>query len=495
MRTGRSTLLLRLFSLAFIILAAILLVYQLIQYSVSRANYPLDMTIGNVPVGGLDPNAASQRLLEVFAVPVEIHYGDSIIDLDPSIVGFQLNIDSMLAAADLQRTGLSFWGGFWDYLWGRTSPTTQIPLVASYSEERLRIYLTDDISARYDQQPVPAQPIPGTFNFSPGIPGQTLDVNRAVALIDGALTSSTQRVVTLSSQATAAGRPSLETLKILLKQLIDQNGFQGLTDINLVDLQTSEELHFGYQQGTEVSVTPTDVAFTASSTIKIPIMITIFYKFNGQIDEQLNENLIDMISLSNNIASDSLMKKLDEIRGPLVVTETIKQLGLQNTFLAGFFCTPENPCPMLQRFDTPANQRVDVNTDPDTYSQTTPVDMGLLLTDIYNCAQTGGGTLLAVFPGQFSQSACQQMIQYLQEDKLGSLIQAGVPEGTIVAHKHGWDENLTQYSDAGIVYTPGGNYVLTIYVFNPGGGNWAVVSPMYAELSRAIYNFFNLPTQ
>jgi beta-lactamase class A len=186
---------------------------------------------------------------------------------------------------------------------------------------------------------------------------------------------------------------------------------------------------------------------------------------------------------------------LDEIRGPLVVTDTIKQLGLQNTFLAGFFCTPENPCQRLQEFLTPANQRVDVNTDPDIYSQTTPLDMGMLLTDIYNCAQTGGGTLVAVFPGQINQSGCQQMIQYLQEDKLGSLIQGGVPEGTIVAHKHGWDENLTQYSDAGIVYTPGGNYVLTIYVYNPGGGNWAVVSPMYAELSRAVYNFFNLPTQ
>lgn len=121
--------------------------------------------------------------------------------------------------------------------------------------------------------------------------------------------------------------------------------------------------------------------------------------------------------------------------------------------------------------------------------------MGLLLNDIYQCAQNGGGSLVAVFPGQIDQADCQKMILYLQEDKLGSLIQGGVPEGTIVAHKHGWDNDLTQYSDAGIVYTPGGDYVLTIYVYNPGGGNWDIVSPMYAQLSRAVYNYFNLPSE
>ena len=179
-------------------------------------------------------------------------------------------------------------------------------------------------------------------------------------------------------------------------------------------------------------------------------------------------------------------------RGPLVVTETMQALGLENTFINGFFYPGAG---VLKFFNTPANKRTDINTDPDIYSQTTPADMGMLLEDIYLCAQTGGSSLVAVFPGQIDQAACQQMIQYLQEDKLGALIQAGVPEGTIVAHKHGWDINLTQYSDAGIVYTPGGNYILTIYVYNPGGGNWSTVSPMYAELSRAIYNYFNLPSQ
>jgi len=490
-RLRGSSLYLRGVSLVFIFLTAVVTVIQVVQYSISRANYPPDMTIGNVPVGGLDPQSAAQRLLQVYALPVEIHYGDAIIDLDPSLIGFQLDTESMLAAADLQRTGASFWGGFWDYLWNRRSPARQIPLVSSYSEARLRAYLRDEISARYDQPPTPAQPIPGTANFTPGTPGQTMDIDRAAALIESALQSPDQRTVILASQSTAAGRPSLETLQILLKQLIDQSGFDGLVDLYFLNLQTQENIHFAYQAGQEILVNP-DIAFTAASTIKIPIMVSVIRHFNSQISTDIDTQLKDMIARSDNIASDSLMAAIDVGRGPLVVTETMQQLGLDNTFIAMYFAPGSIP---LQHYNTPANSRLDLNTNPDTFSQTTPSEMGVLLEDIYLCAQTGGGSLVAAFPGQIDQAACEQMIQYLQEDKLGALIQGGVPEGTIVAHKHGWDINMNQFSDAGIVYTPGGNFILTIYVYHPVQALWDIVSPLYAELSRAVYNYFNLPSQ
>ncbi len=488
---GPSFLILRGISLVFLLLASLLVVFQMIQYSLSRSNYPPDMTIGGVPVGGLNPQAAAQRLFQVYATPVEIHYGDAVIDLEPSLVGFQLNTDSMLAAADLQRTGASFWGGYWDYLWNRRSPASQIPLVASFSEERLKIYLQNEISTRYDQSAAPAEPVPGTVNFTAGTPGQSLDVASAVVLIENALKSPEHRVVNLSSEKIAAGRPSLATLQILLKQIIDQSKFDGIVDFYFSDLQTYQQMHFAYQTGNDLTVSP-DIAFTASSTIKIPILVSVFSHTKSHLDEDLDGLLKDMISQSNNNAADSLMMFLDQNRGPLVVTDTMTKLGLENTFINGYFYPG---AVILQFFKTPANQRTDVNTDPDPYSQTTPADMGMLLEDIYMCAQTGGGSLVAAFPGQIDQAACQQMITYLQEDKLGALIQGGVPEGTIVAHKHGWDIDLTQYSDAGIVYTPGGNYILTIYVYNPGGGNWTTIAPLYAQLSRATYNYFNLPSQ
>jgi len=178
----------------------------------------------------------------------------------------------------------------------------------------------------------------------------------------------------------------------------------------------------------------------------------------------------------------------------------MEKIGLNNTFIAGFFCSPEFPCPLLRKIDTPANQRGDVFTDPDLYNQTTPSDIGMLLADIYQCATSGGGALVAAFPEKINQQVCQQMINFLASDKIGVLIEAGVPEGTQVAHKHGWISDpatgvIKNISDAAIVYTPGGNYVLAIYAYHPVQAVWEPVSALFAQMSQAVYNFYNLPTQ
>ena len=492
MRLRGSSLLLRGVSLIFILLAVVTTVIELIQYSISRANYPSDMTIGNVAVGGLTPQSAAQRLLQVYSLPVQLHYGDALINLDPGLIGFQLNTESMLAAADLQRTGAPFWPGFWDYLWNRHSPSRQIPLVSSYSEARLREYLNNEISIRYDQLPTAAQPVPGTANFNPGTPGQTLDIDQAVALIESAMQSPDQRAVILSSKRTLAGRPSLDTLQTLLKQLINQNNFPGLLDLYFLNLQTQENIHFAYQAGQDISVNTDDIAFSANSSMKVPIMASVYKYFNSQIDNNTDTLITNMISLSDKVSSDSLMSSIDPGRGPLVVTETMQKLGLENTFIAMYYAEGSIP---LQHYSTPANSRLDISTDPDTFNQTTPSDMANLLEDIYQCAQMGGGSLVAAFPGQITQTACQQMIQYLEEDKLGSLIQGSLPEGTIVAHKHGWDNNENNFSDVAIIYTPGGNYILTIYSYNPEQFMWDVTNRTFGALSRAIYNYINLPSQ
>ena len=178
----------------------------------------------------------------------------------------------------------------------------------------------------------------------------------------------------------------------------------------------------------------------------------------------------------------------------------MRRIGLQNTFLAGFFCSPESPCPLLERITTPANQRTDVFTDPDAFNQTTPSDIGMLLSDIYQCAETGGGALIAAFPERINSEICQQMITFLAADKIGVLIEAGVPEGTQVAHKHGWISDaaslvIQNISDAAIVYTPGGNYVLVIYAYHPEQTVWEPVSALFAQMSQAVYNYYNIPVQ
>jgi beta-lactamase class A len=469
---------------------------QLVSYSRLRGFYPEGMTIAGVSVSGLDPQQASQRLLQVYGLPVEIRYGDEAIHLEPNAAGFELDMESMLAAADYERTGGSFWPGFWDYLWNRQRPPVDIPLISSFSEERLRAYLQEEIAARYDLPAIPAQPIPGTPNFTPGTAGRAMDIDRAILLVEDALRSPSSRAVSVTFERTVAGRPTLQSLQTQILQVVDASGFDGIIGIYLRDLQNNDNIHLLYSNGQRYPVDP-DLAFTASSTIKIPILVTTYARLGPVMSPTEAEAILNMITKSQNPPSDDLMRELDQVRGPLIVTETMQTLGLENTFLAGYFYIGAD---LLQVFRTPANQRADYSTDPDFYNQTTPSDMGLLLEDVYECSETGGGALVAAFGGKIDQQACKEMIDYLKADRIGVLIEAGVPDGTQVAHKHGWVSDAVfgttqNLSDAAIVYTPGGNYVLTIYMYHPVNVIWETASRLVAQLSQASYSYFNPPTQ
>jgi len=486
---------LRWLSAFFLLAALILTILQLVSYSRVRANLPAGQTIAGVQVGGLDRQRAAERLLEAYSVPIEILYNQAVVHLNPAVIDFQLDLDGMLAAADIQRRLQPFWEGFWEDVWGLSSTPADIPLRSSFSEQRLRAYLEDEIALRYDQPPVPASPVVGTVNFQPGKQGTVLDIDGSVLLIENAMQSLNRRQVVLPLQRTNPPRPAFQNLDVLLSQTIELADFDGLADVYLLDLQNAQELHFALRQGEKLPVQP-DVAYTASSIIKVPIMVSAFRRTNGNGDEETQRLMNEMITKSGNETADWLMDRvIDPNRAPLNVTEDMNALGLENTFLAGYFSLGS---PLLASIETPANQRSDINTDPDLYSQTTASDIGMLLEDIYHCAQNGGGALSAVFPGEISQEECQTMISLLINNKLPSLLTAGIPEGTQIAHKHGWVSTngiINTIGDAGIIYTPGGNFVLVVFLHHPNQLIWEPASKLIADLSRAVYNYYNIPQQ
>jgi beta-lactamase class A len=486
---------LRIISLLLLLSSVILLTLQLVRFSRLRATFPAGMQIGGIPVSGLDRQAAAQRLLEVYtAVPIELHYGESVIQIDPAVAEYKLDLESMLAAAELNRSQQSFWVDFWNYLWGRSAPPAEVPLRATYSEARLRTYLANEIAARYDQPPSPSIPAVGTVNFQPGRQGTVLDVDQSLPLIENAFQSISNRVVDLPLGRSQPPRPSFQNLEILLKQTIDLSNFDGLVGLYVLDLNTADEIHFAYEQGKDYPTNP-DIAFTAASIIKIPIMVSIFRRLGEDPDQETFKLLEEMIEKSGNDPADWLMEQvIDPNNAPIAVTDDMQALGLESTFLAGEFYPG---APLLQSYQTPANSRTDINTDPDIYNQTTPSEIGMLLEDIYLCNQSGGGALMAVFPGDFTQRECQTMLTFLTRNNLGLLIEAGVPDGTEVAHKHGWVTYfgvMNTLGDAGIVYTPGGNYVLVIFLYRSGELIWDPASELVASLSQAVYNYFNYPS-
>ena len=277
----------------------------------------------------------------------------------------------------------------------------------------------------------------------------------------------------------------------MLQQVLQARKFDGVSELYLLDLQTGQEINFAFDGS---NIIAPGIAFTAASTMKIPIMVSIYTRVNDPTPANIADLISSMIELSENDPADRLMEEvIDNRLGPLEVSADIASLGLENTFLAGFFYPG---APLLRRYNTPANKRTDVSTDPDPYNQTSPADMGMLLSDIYYCANEGGGTLPVVFPEGITQSECRVMISYLSKNRIAVLFEAGLPEGVQLAHKHGWmtdavDGLIHTISDAGIIYTPGGAFVLVVYLYHPVQLLFDPASELMAAFSQSVYNYYN----
>jgi len=480
---------------------SILLAYrQLILYRSAMETLPPGSTIAGLPVGGLTPSQAGQRLVQAYTLtPVEIqinsndavHAEPSRIHIDPLSAGQRLDIQRMLEQVAKEQSKTSSLDGFWNYLWNHPPGPMDIPLSCSVDEETLAQYLEKELLIRYEQMPSRAQPVPGDVIYVPGKAGQVINIDQAISSIEQALCSLSPRTVEVFLQTTEALPPDPSLLQPVIDALIQGSGFDGVIELYFQDLQRGDQFTTAFNKG---QIIRPGIAFTAASTIKIPVMVSIYHRLDGIMPDGLRQQMEQMIDLSDNSSTDEVMQQvLDVNLGPLQVTEDMQALGLQNTFLAGYFY---QGAPLLQLFTTPANQRADISTDPDIYNQTSAADMGFLLADIQQCASDGSGPIITTFSSRVSQGECQEMIDLLSKNKKGVLLEAGLPEGVHIARKYGWvtdpaDGLMHSASDAALVFTPGGNFVLTAYLYHPDQLQWDPAQRLVARLATAVNNYFN----
>ena len=476
-------------SLGLIFLAVMLTGFQLIRYSQMRSNYPLDLTIGDIPVGGLNSTQAAERLIRAYGIPIELVYGDSLIQVSPISIGFSLNLETMLAAADIQRIRRGFWEDFWNYMWNSLPKPQPVPLSASISEERLRDYLINEIVPRYDQMAKAPIPIQGSVGFTQGESGRELDINRSITLIQQALRSSNERRVILPFTRTSPPQASSLSLEYMIRQILQQNEFDGVAEFYILDLEKRNEINIAFS---DLQTIPTGVSFTAASTIKVPIMIYTFANRDLPLPDSMQRSLELMIEISENSPADDLLQAINGNMAPNMFTQDLKALGYSNTFLGGLFYTG---APLLTRHVTAANSRTDVNTDPDSYNQTTAIDMGMILDDLYLCSVYNGGGLKAYYGDRLTQTECSTMLEEMSKNKTAVLLEAGIPETVRVAHKHGWilerDGLIHNISDAGIVYTPKATYAFVMFFYHPEQLVFDPTNLMASQISNAVYQYFN----
>ena len=457
--------------------SVIALVLQLVAYQEVRANLPTGMIIAGVPVGGLTLEQAASTLSQIYASPVELHFQEEVFFLEPAEISFRLSLEEMLALADTYRTDTSFWDGYWNYLWRRLGDPVIVPIVAEYSIAQLGAFI-DDVAARYDLPPDPLIVESDSLRMYAGGSGYSLDKESSLAVIDLALSVPTNRRVILTIRNTDRVNPTTDALGELVDQYVEHLDFEGIVSLAVVDLQTGEELNLN--EG---------VAYAGLSIMKIPIVLDMYRMLDHEPLPDIAKVIEGSIVQSSNLHANNLLAELgdgDRNRGASLLTGDLHRLGLMDSFMAGYFDQEERP-PLVR---TQANQRKDKHTEPDPFMQTTAADMAALLTMIYQCSQHGGGGLAVAFYGEVTRAECVLIVELLSRNKIATLIEAGVPEGTRVAHKHGFGSGDT-VGDAGIVFSPGGDYVLVVYIWHSEYLEWEQAAPMAANISRMVYNYFN----
>ncbi len=491
------------FSGGLLLAALVLAAIQLERFAATRDLLQTDVSVGGVPVGGLPLSEAVKRWETIYAQPVEIDYGDSQILLNPAQIGFVVSSDQLRSQVESRSAGTSnYWIDFWNYLWQRPSSPVDIALAADYQQAKLRDFL-NDVAARYEQHASGAHFDLATMTFGSGTNGAQIDIEAAIPLIDQALRRPTNRKVVLPVKTEGAHGATMDTLRSAIVTYLENVDYLGSKGLSFTGPDTvGGMVVIDLTSGQEISINP-DVAFSAESTIKIPVMLTKFKQLKTDPDTDTKWLMAASILCSSDDGTNGLIQlsgsgpdKNSQIKDGLQqIINTMQTIGATNTYLnAPIYVFDPTLVFSIPAPKTSPDKHYDGHADP--FSQTTANDMATILKELYDCAEYGSG-LRAIYPDDFTQKKCQQMIELLSGNVIGRLIELGVPVGTRVAHKNGWGgtpQAGANVSDAAIVFTPGGNYIVSVYIWekynNNGLGSidsWRAVE----GLSRLVYNYFN----
>ncbi|NDJ77100.1 MAG: SH3 domain-containing protein [Chloroflexi bacterium] len=307
-----------------------------------------------------------------------------------------------------------------------------------------------------------------TFNLPTLTPTpQTVSVNYAPW--NGALAPSGELANTLGAQ--------------MDQYLLDQ-GFAPYSDqfasVFVLDLRTGDSFTLNG-----------NIAYSGMSLTKIPILVTFFQRINRPLTADEAYLVADTMMCSENLTTNQLLEIIGEsepLTGAQRVTATMQRLGLDGTFIMRQYVTVPGEEPVgVGTLTTNADQDI---ARPDLYNQMVPQDIGWLLAGIYQCAQDGSGLLTERFPDDITQLECRQMLYAMDGNVINVFLEAGVPPGTRVIHKHGWVDDT--HGDAGIVIGPQGAYVFVATIYEDT--SWLAfdqTAVVMGELSRLAWNHFN----
>ena len=225
------------------------------------------------------------------------------------------------------------------------------------------------------------------------------------------------------------------------------SSFPGFAAIYVHDLVTDQE-----------GAVDADVSFSGMSTLKIGLVTAAMQRLPRGVHPGDEESIlvgqwIDYaLGESNNYAANQLLTYLgdgDINAGTRRYTEFMRSLGFESTYMQSGYDLERQ----LPEIPTPGNQRDDWDTNPDSNLQSTPTEMGRMLSAIYECT-LGEGVLIERYPGEITPDECDAVLYYLSHDEFQEMLWAGLPDAARawIVHKHGFA--YESHSDVALVWGP-----------------------------------------
>ncbi len=441
------------------------------------APLPQGVHVAGIDVGGMRPAEARVRLAAALGPrlhPLDLWVQTAHTTLRPEEIGLHIPLDALIDDAQ------------------SAPPGTQLALRVSYDAARLRSAL-EDLARRTDRQPtvvVISDAVPFSRRFA-SVPGQRLDVATAMRQIDAQLQLfSAPPLLTLPLQLDMrVQHPLPAQLQAQIAALAWE--WAGVVGISVSDATS----------GQVVAQLNEHTVFSGASVMKVAILLEAYLthpRFTPQQERWLDAMIIE----SDNRAANNLLAASaggttpqDAARAARAMSALLHDLGLAHTYQYQPYQNDDDPINPtdLDILLGPEREGPPPYTNADRVLRSTPAEMSRIFLWIAQCSQ-GSGMLLERFPGSLTAARCQEMLNRLHQNGDHTRMLAGLPAGTRVAHKSGWIADMQ--ADVGIIHSPGGDFVLAVYVYSPRTADTteqfdAIARPAIAGFAQLVYSYYN----
>ncbi len=438
-----------------------------------------DTRIGSVNVGGMTQSEAIAELDAQLAanrvLPLEIQIDGEVLTYRPTQIDLAFPVKELVQEAfDKQEQ----------------TRTVSVPLRVEFDRATIREELETRAEAINTSSSLElvstTDTLTRTFTYRPG---RTLDVDAAMEQIERHL-GSTQATQTLEIEIVdetppANRRPDFEAVRQAVGALAEE--WDGVVGFYLYDLETGETVELN--SGT---------VFSGASIMKVAILLHAYISLPEFTPEQ-KAGIEAMIIESDNLqANDVLAATVNgtgtdaAYAGVLAMSKMLSDLGLEHSYMNMPY-EAHDYLVGLRGIDIkrgPPQEGPPPFTAADPILRTTPAEISQVFIWIDECSKGQGGVLLDRFPQQLSAERCQEMLDLLTQNADLERFAAVIPESVRVEHKSGWVQDM--HADAAIVRSPGGDYLLTVYVWRgveEVPGVWA--NPYLRAFSHLVYTAYN----